>query len=209
MPNNESKLIRAFKQGDKSAADELIGKYYDRVVRAAKRRLERANLRATSEEDVAASVFESLWQRAEQKRFDEDQLGSTEELWKLLCTLVRFKTLDHIRREKAQRRGGNALRGESVFINANEDGAGIANFAVDEESIAGLVGFREQHENLMKRLGTDELREVATMRLEGYKVKEIAAHFDKSDRWVKRKLALIRDYWAEKDDDDEAAADVE
>ncbi len=204
MTDNDSDLIRNFKAGDKAAADELIAKFYGRVVRAAKKRLEGVRIRAISEEDIAASVFESLWQRADEKRFAEDQLGSTEELWKLLCTLVRFKASDHIRREMAERRGGGEVQGESVFINkADEKRTGLANHAADDQSIGSLVGFQEQHQLLMKRLGSDDLREVATMRLEGQKVQEIAEHFDKSDRWVKRKLALIRNYWAEEMDQSE------
>ena len=153
-------------------------------------------IRATSKEDIAASVFESLWQRADEKGFSEQDLGNTEELWKLLCTMVRFKARDHVRREKALRRGGNLVRGESMFTSADGNGPGLQDFAIDDESISGLAGFREQHEILMEQLGDDDLREVVTMRLEGFKVKEIAEHFSKSDRWAKRKLALIRDIWS-------------
>lgn len=204
MAQEDSELIDKFKSGDKSAANQLIAKYYDRVVRAAQQRLKGVRVRATSEEDIAASVFESLWQRADENRFSDEDLGNTEELWKLLCTMVRFKARDHVRREKSLRRGGNLVRGESLFANQDGDGRGLQDFAIDDQSIGELAGFREQHEILMERLGDDDLREVATMRLEGFKVKEISERFSKSDRWVKRKLALIREIWSNEVGDEQS-----
>ena len=197
MDNHESELIRKFKDGDKDAADQLIGQFYDRVVRAAKKRLDGVRVRATSEEDIAASVFESLWQRANENRFNDDELASSNDLWKLLSTMVRFKAIDHIRNEKRDKRGGDNLRGESIFIKADDMQSrnGIAEYAVDPNSVTAVAGFREQHQVLMDSLDDEILQEVATMRLEGHTVKDIAAHFSKSDRWVKRKLALIRAIW--------------
>ena len=197
MSDNESELIRKFKEGDKEAANQLIGQFYDRVLKAAKKRLEGVRVRATSEEDIAASVFESLWQRANENRFTEEELASSNDLWKLLSTMVRYKAIDHVRNEKRDKRGGENLRGESIFIKTDDAQMrdGIAEYAVDPNSVVGIAGFREQHQLLMDKLDDDILREVATMRLEGHMVKDIAKHFDKSDRWVKRKLALIRAIW--------------
>ena len=72
-------------------------------------------MRATSEEDIAASVFESLWQRANENRFTDNELASTNDLWKLLSTMVRYKAIDHIRNEKREKRGGDNLRGEKYL----------------------------------------------------------------------------------------------
>ena len=57
---------------------------------------------------------------------------------------------------------------------------GIAEYAVDSESVTAIAGFREQHQVLMDSLIDEILQEVATMRLEGHMVKDIAAHFDKA-----------------------------
>ena len=196
VDNSEQSIIRRFKTGDKAAADALISRYYDRVVRAAKRRLQGVRIRASSEEDIAASVFESLWKLADQNRLGDSDLVGPDELWRLLSTLVRFKARDHVRNERRQKRGGDQLRGESVFGDP-ENNAGIDGLEVREESIASFAAFREQHLLLMDKLEDDDLREIVTMRLEGYKVKEIADHFDRSERWVKRKLAMIRNCWVD------------
>lgn len=189
--------MERFKSGDKEAANQLIALYFDRVVAAAKNRLRGARIRASSEEDVAASVFESLWKRADGGGFSEDELASPDEFWRLLCTMVRNKAHDHIRRQKAAKRGGGRLRGESVFISPGDQAAGgIADFAVTDDSISAALGFRDEYEHLMRQLDDLTLAEIATMRLEGRTVSEIAQHFQHSDRWVKRKLALIRQIWS-------------
>jgi DNA-directed RNA polymerase specialized sigma24 family protein len=183
MPDDESELIRRFKAGDAEAANALIGQYYDRVVKAAQKRLHGVRVRVTSEEDVAASVFESLWQRADEGRFSEEELASPDELWRLLSTMVRFKAHDHLRRESAKRRGGGSVRGESVFRRVVENGGGMLEVAANELSVSELVGFQEQHQILMQRLADEDLCEVATLRLEGFLVQEIA------DRCGKMRIA--------------------
>ena len=111
--------------------------------------------------------------------------------------MVRFKTEDHLRKENAEKRGGGYQRGESVFQKADEGATpGIANFSDGELTADELTSFQEEHLQLMNLLGEETLQEVVTLRMEEYKVSEIAKHFDKSERWVKRKLALIRDIWS-------------
>jgi len=196
MDEAENELIDGLKCGDKQAANALISIYFPRVVAAARKRLEGLALRSSSEDDIAASVFESLWKKAQRNDFGEEDLNSPEEFWRLLCTMTRFKARDHSRRERAERRGGGKVRGESAFANQLGENAGIAEFAVDANSAEKEISFREQHELLMSKLSDKTLVEIVTLRLEGFKVREIAARFDKSERWVKRKLALIREYWS-------------
>lgn len=194
--DTDTKLLAHLKDGDKSAANLLIERYFDRVIQAASRRISQRRLRATGSEDIAASVFESLWKKADQQQFDENDLNSSDEFWRLLCTMVRFKTEDHLRRERAQKRGGDNLRGESIFQSSSGQAkAGIAGFSDKDIGPAEMAAFRDQHEKLMAKLNDATLQEVVTLRLEGKKVAEIAQHFNKSERWVKRKLALIREIW--------------
>ena len=76
----ESELLALFKNGDKEAADELLGRYFDRVVRAAHRRIAQRRLRGTDSEDVALSVFESLWKKADNNHFDENDLTRPDDI---------------------------------------------------------------------------------------------------------------------------------
>ena len=195
-PKSESDLLNRLKAGDKDAANELIGNYFDRVAGAARRRLKQRRLRGTDSQDIAASVFESLWKKVENKQFSEEDLTNADEFWRLLCTMIRFKTEDHIRREHADKRGGGQIRGESIFIKPGDDKVpGLAGQSDGALTAAEMAAFKDQHEMMMRLLEDPTLQEVVTLRMEGHKVADIAAHYDKSQRWVKRKLALIREIW--------------
>lgn len=196
-----SDLLARLKSGDKEAANEVIGVFFNRVARAARRRLQQRRLRAGDSQDIAASVFESLWERIDLKKFNDDQLNSPDEFWRLLCKMVRFKTEDHVRRDHAAKRGGGEVRGESVFLGAdNEHVAGLAEQA--DRGLTGpeIVALRDCHDRMMHRLEDQVLQEIVTLRMENYRVVEIAEHFGKSDRWVKRRLAEVREKWASLDD---------
>ncbi len=203
--NTEHELVNRFKSGDKDAANELLQRYFDRTVRAAGNRIAERRLRGVGSEDIAVSVFESLWKKADQRQFGDDDLVQPDEFWRLLCTMIRFKTEDHVRRENANKRGGGAVRGESIFAKPDASSAfGIAAFSDGVMSPAEQAAFRDQHERMMRLLDDDTLQEIVMMRMEEQKVSEIAAHFGKSERWVKRKLALIRDIWQHELDENPA-----
>ena len=192
----DKSVIRRFKTGDKDAADQLIGKYFDRVRRAAENRLNMRGARASGPDDIAVSVFESLWKKASEKKFAEDELATTDELWRLLSRMIQFKTEDHARRNRAQKRGGGAVYTEGGFSNEQDDDSpGLDGHSDGSFSPAELMELEEGYQALMSKLENEELRSVAVMRMENFKVAEIAKHFGKSERWVKRKLALIRDAW--------------
>lgn len=194
--NPDDSLLKRFKKGDQEAANLLLGQYFDRAVRAAGKRISQRRLRGTGSEDIAASVFESLWEKVENRQFGDADLLTTDEFWRLLCTMIRFKTEDHLRRENAAKRGGGQLRGESVFCHPTGDSPGLSGQPDVQLTADEHAAFAEQHQQLMDSLGDPVLQEIVTMRLEEHPIREIAHHFDRSERWVKRKLARIRDIWA-------------
>jgi DNA-directed RNA polymerase specialized sigma24 family protein len=65
------------------------------------------------EEDVAASVLESLFRAAQKGRFPD--LADRHDLWRLLLQMTARKAIDMKRRETRQRRGGGRVAGESAF----------------------------------------------------------------------------------------------
>ena len=193
---DEAQLLLRLKQGDKEAANDLIERYFNRVVLAAETHLRGRRVHATSGEDIAASVFESLWQRASENRFDGDELQDASELWRLLCKMVDYKAKDHLRRESALKRGGGELVGESGLGDVqNGVPMGINSVPDRRPSTWDIASFREQHTLLLKSLESETLQQVATLRLDGFRVAEIAEVFSKSERWVRRKLELIRKTW--------------
>ena len=190
--------LEALKRGDKSAANEIISEYFDRVLVAARKRLQIRNAKGSEPEDIAVSVFESLWRKANEKSFSEDDLATPEELWRLLARMIQFKTDSHARKQMAQKRGAGAVRGESIFAKA--DGGELP--GLESQKSPGftpqeIMELDEGFSELMAQLEDDTLQKIAVRRMEGYKIAEIANEFDKSERWVKRKLELIRERWAE------------
>jgi DNA-directed RNA polymerase specialized sigma24 family protein len=200
MDENSKRLLEQFKQGNKAAADELFAQYFDRTVRAARRRIARRPTAGVESEDIALSAFESIWKKADQMQFDRFDLQDSNEFWRLLCTIIRFKAEQHVRKAHAKKRGGGRVFGESVFSNLNADHSttpGIGGYKDDGFTPHELVAFKDGHAKFMQVLQDAVLAEIATLRMEDHTVSEIAAHFGKSDRWVKRKLALIRQIWSE------------
>ena len=78
--------IAGLKARKAEAADRLWNRYFERLVRLARKKLGSAPRRAADEEDVAAIVFRNLWQGAEAARFPE--LRNRENLWPLLVVLT-------------------------------------------------------------------------------------------------------------------------
>lgn len=192
-----SEWIIGLRDADAEAAQELWNRYADRLVDLARRRLGNAPKRAADEEDIALSVFHSLCRGAESGRFDD--IKNRDDLWWLLLAITKQKTVDYMRRETAQKRGGGQVQAESGF---SHDDDGSKGFTLDhlvgqEPTPEFLVSLEEQNERLLGRLRDDKLRKIAVSRIEGYTVAEIATDLSISTRSVERKLQLIRSAWAE------------
>ena len=191
-----TKLIQELKQGDKDAADELIRRYFYEVLKAADIRLKKTKQRLVQADDIAVSVFESLWRRAQASYFDDDDLKDSDELFRLLCKMCTFKVNSYRRKEFAQKRGEGQVRGDSIWENDSQSKSpGINNVEGKQLSGEELLIFQEQHDELMRSLGNPELQQIAMMKLQNYRLSEIAAKFKVSDRTIKRRIADIREVW--------------
>src|SRR5262245_56920822 len=102
------------------AAQKLWERYYDRLVHVARARLRDARRGPADEEDAALSAFDSFCRGAAAGRFP--QLGSRDDLVRILVTITARKAADQIRDENRQKRGGGRLLGEAALVGA-EDGA--------------------------------------------------------------------------------------
>jgi RNA polymerase sigma factor (sigma-70 family) len=195
-----SQLLNEFKARNSEATDELIRRYWDRVLAAASARLHDANIRVVDGEDVAVSVFASLCRRAEEERFDSQDLGDRDDLWRLLSRLIRNKAIDAVRRDRAKKRGSGDVRGDSVFMNvAGDSDVGWGAVGGLSETPLERAILVEQQARLLEALKTDVVREIVMLRLEGYEIAEIAKRVGLSDRSVKRKIALAREAWIDLD----------
>jgi DNA-directed RNA polymerase specialized sigma24 family protein len=194
-----TRLIGGLKAGDAEAAAALWERYFARLVELAKQRLGRASRRVADEEDVAISVFDTLCRGAVAGRFT--QLADRDDLWRLLIAITQQKAVDQIRRLTRDKRGGGAVRGDSVFIKLAADGDGsVQGFEAvlsADPTPELLASMDEEYQRLLALLRNDTLRQIAIWRMEGYSNEEIAGRLRCTTRSVERKLKLIREKWTE------------
>ena len=62
---------------------------------------------------MALMAFHSFCRGVADGRFP--QLGDRDDLWQILLMIAERKTIDHLREQFRQKRGGGNVRGESVF----------------------------------------------------------------------------------------------
>ncbi len=188
--------IQDVKRGDPDSARKIWERYFDRLVKTAGWKMRDMPKRTADEEDIALSVFNSLYRGAEAGRFE--QLKTRDDLWRLLIAITSHKIVDQVRKQTSQKRGGGEVRGESIFTSARDDGspAGFEMFVDADPTPDFLISLEEEHQSLFDKLRDDTQREIATLRLEGYSNEEIADKVGISLRSVERKLKLIRDVWS-------------
>jgi DNA-directed RNA polymerase specialized sigma24 family protein len=154
-------------------------------VAVARRKLSNAPKRIADEEDVALNVFKSLCDGVEEGRFE--QLHDRDDLWKLLVVMTRHKSMNQMRHQTAQKRGGRNVSGHSIFDETNREGFDY--FFSDDPTPDFLVEIEEEQERLLGMLTGKGHREIAELRLQGFSVDETAEKLGISPRSVKRKLA--------------------
>jgi DNA-directed RNA polymerase specialized sigma24 family protein len=181
--------IGQLKGGDPAAAQKLWEGYFQKMVELARHKLQGMPRRAADEEDVALSAFDSFCRGAAQGRFP--QLSDRDSLWPLLVAITAHKSIDLLRHERRQKRGG----GQPDAAAAPEP---------DVEAVIGreptpefALQVAEETRRLLARLGDEALRAVALWKMEGYTVEEIAGRLDCVPRTVERKLRAIRRLWGE------------
>jgi RNA polymerase sigma factor (sigma-70 family) len=189
-----SEWLGQLKVGEVEAAQKLWTRYSAKLMRFAKQRLGTSPREAADEEDVALSVFGSVFRAAAEGRFD--QISTRDELWWLLLTITNRKAIDHIRREAAQKRDRNI--GQTDQREAGVRGScptSLNDLISSEPTPDFVIELEEQYASLLARLRNDRLREIAVLRIDGYAVSEIAQKMNIGERAVERKLQLIRAKW--------------
>ncbi|MEL6110268.1 MAG: ECF-type sigma factor [Planctomycetota bacterium] len=185
------------REGDDDAIAELWNGYFQRLVRLAARRLPPNLRRAGDEEDIALSAFHSFIAGIRRDQFPD--LSGPDNLWGLLITLTGRKVNAHLRHQTRQKRGGGAVRGESVFMDPDESrrSAGISGVSDSVETADLNAELAEACDGLLDQLPDAQLRQIAVMRMDGFLVDEIADRLGLSKRATERRLQLIRRTWTE------------
>jgi len=88
--------IGDLKSGGDSAAQHLWERYFERLVRLARKKLQNARRPRTAadEEDAALGAFDSFCRRVDRSRFP--RLTDRGDLWRLLVVLTAPKALDQM-----------------------------------------------------------------------------------------------------------------
>ena len=143
---------------------------------------------------MALSAFDSFCRGAVKGRFP--RLGDRGDLWRLLVTITARKAVDHLQRERCQRRGGGRVVGEAALDAADAEAGRWLEQVVGREPTPGFVAqVVDECRRLLEGLGDEGLRTVALLRMEGYGNDEIAERLGCGLRSVERKLERIRKRW--------------
>ena len=198
MSEELSRWLEDLSHGDEGAARQLWERYFEKLVRLARRKMDGLDLRSADEEDVALSAMNSFCRGMAAHRFDG--IAGAEELWKLLVTITARKVCAQRRQHFAQKRGGGRVRGESIFDSAADEngiGIGIGEVLGREPTPELAVGFAENCREMIDSLEDETLQKIVLLTLEGYRTPEIAEKLGCVRRTVERKLQVIRELWAQ------------
>lgn len=186
--NNVSHWIDLIKDGDSLAANQIWQHYFDRLVRAVRRKLYGQNRAISDEEDIVLSVFDSFYDAVEKGRFPD--LADRDDLWRLLLRMSARKVIDKRRKDQRQRRGGDI---KLHSMDQPDDDGNLIEVIGDEPTPEMVLMMQESMENLFSHLDGGPLRDLAGAKLEGYSNAELAKRFDCSVRTIERRLHLIRE----------------
>lgn len=183
-----SQFFGQLRAGEEAAADRLWQRFCPRLLALARRTLAGRPQRVADADDAVQSAFASFCLRVRGGEFD--RALDRNDLWNLLGLFTVRKSHKQVRRERAAKRGGGHVVGESE-LTVDLD------LASPFEAIAGPLAAAEfdlHSEELLLSLD-EELRPFAVYRLLGHTNREIADAEHCTERKVERKLHLIRLRW--------------
>ena len=187
-----SDWLRQLEDGDYDAAQQLWDRYFDKLLQQAENRMRNIPPGGIGPEDIAVSVFESLWRGARAGRFQN--VRNRDELWWLLLALTHRKVVNHIRHATNVTNGGGIV---PMSLSHNDgDGYTFAELVADDFPPDYWVSFEEEYLRLLALLREEQLRKIAVLRLEGFTNREISQQAGVSESTVSRKLKLIRKTWS-------------
>jgi DNA-directed RNA polymerase specialized sigma24 family protein len=194
MASNESvsHWLNAAKTGSEPAAQMLWERYFEQLVRLARKKLGDLPRRAVDEEDVALSAFDSFYQGIRQGRFPK--IDDRDNLWRLLVVITARKASDYRQHANRQKRGGGRTVGESVFVGTGDSEAinGLGQIVGREPTPEFAAQVVEQFQRLIQRFPDGATRRLMELKLDGYMNDEIAVRLEVTTRTIERKLRLIR-----------------
>jgi len=194
MTESPTYWLPALQQGDDQAADRLWQEYFVKIVRLAKRRMEGLRLRAADEEDIALSAMNSFCRMAQNR---EEPIADSQELWRLLATIVKRKVNKERQYQFAAKRQEHRLVGESGISpprsdDEKENRNDLAQLPGRDPSPELAVELAETWERILE---LPQAKEIVLLKYDGYSNSEIAEKMGCSTRTVQRAVEKIKKEW--------------
>ena len=185
-----SDWLRQLPNGDSLAQNHIYRTYARKLRKYAREKLGNVPLVDSDEEDVVTQVMASLFARLRDP--NAKQPGDRKELWKLLLTMTRRRSIVATRYKLAQRRsnstkpkagpGGNPLAAaDALDQSAHPQPDPQQAFIAAEKFLALLAALDDQ-----------KSRQIALMKLANYSNQEIANKLQCSERTVERRISQMR-----------------
>lgn len=188
MPEETSlpDLLQRLRKGDNAAANEIVGRFGDRLVSIARNRLDRVILRKVDPEDVVQSVCRSALMRLSDGRLNVSDWNS---LWRLLVCITVNKCCAQAEFFRAARRDVH----REVDVRPREDDSSF-DFqpADDEPSPDEATMLVEAVQQLLDSFRDPKHRDIVRLRLQHYTPPEIALEVNVSERTVHRVLERVK-----------------
>lgn len=181
------RLFAQFRDGDQDAARQLYERLYPRLLGIARSILERSPRRNSEPEDAVLSALGSFWRKLEAGQFADDLSG--DDLWGLLITMTARKARNHLRHERAAKRGG--AKSPESLNDVLLDGLAQDNRPGGEPQLAEI----EATANELIDLLPYELRTVAVLKLMEFSHREMAEVLECNERTIQRRVNDIRNAW--------------
>jgi RNA polymerase sigma factor (sigma-70 family) len=189
-PRSISLWIQQLKVGDADAAQPLWERYYDRLVGLARKKLGDLPRRATDEEDVVQSAFNSFFRRVREGKFPK--LSDRDDLWRLLIVITARKAINQRVHQHRGKRGKGKIRDEAALGGIDGPDNALAEIVGAEPTPEFAAQVAEELQRIVDSLPDPTHRSIAMWKFEGWNNPEIARHLGCSLSAVERKLRMIR-----------------
>ena len=190
-----AQLLERYRDGDDAAADEMFRRYVDRLLRLVQSRLAARLASRTDAEDVVLSAYRSFFVAVRKGRFSIHRGG---DLWRLLASITLHKLYRQVEHHTAEKR--DVRRQSTVDLCRMLDCHPSGQWPTAEQAAVVLAELRraepaavvaDEIESLARRI-SPLAGNVLWLRLQGFKLEEIAAQTERSERTVRRVLEQIR-----------------
>ena len=183
-----SRLLAEFRQGNQDAARQLSERLYPRLLGIARSILTGSRRRNSEPEDAVQSALGSFWRKLDAGCWSETLDG--EGLWGLLITMTARKARNHLRHERAAKRGGKDSPGSLGEVADKQQGSEMrSNGGLSATEIE--VAANELIDHL-----PDGLRTIAVLKLMEFSHSEMAELLECNERTIRRRISDIREVWS-------------